>query len=674
MAITPSSITRTTQTFKNTGTSPTNYVYFGTTSDNIYSLVWTITIPDGVHGNKLAMDIDWGPVGSNNLATGTNTCTAFLHTSSKTQYIGKLAGTITDALAVATTNVTSSGVSAGKREIEITFENYNFTPGTYYVTLLPIRKRNSTYGYAHYNYQNLTLSGEASYTVSYNKGTYGTGTNTSATKIYGTDLTLSDKIFTRTGYTQTAWASNAAGTTKKYKLKATYSANAAITLYPYWTANTYKVTFDANGGSVTTTTKNVTYASTYGTLPTPTRAGHSFNGWYTAKSGGTHIQATTTVSITAAQTLYAQWTINTYKVSYAANGGTSTPAEQTKTYNVDLTLAGAINKNANTTTVTTTFDPNGGTITTTSANSTVTIPQIFNGWKATNGTIYAASGTYTANAATTMTAQWVDGTLSGAAIALPTPTREGHIFDGWYSDPIEGTKYTSYAPITNTTLYAHWILGTYSVEVYNGWTRELIETFTGTYNSTMNWPRYSLPPITEISGTTIAVSWNGDFESEEDIYNIYQFTGTLSGDSECVNNNLLTIPGYNAIIYLEYSHTEDRIILTTPNRDNVAITDNDYILGGWGREANIIEATPGSVLDFNYTTETSLYFYAVWQKNPNIYFFHKKDGVYQLGTTFAKIAGQWLNIDACFVKQNNIWMTLAKYLADGGSLTNLNMG
>lgn len=673
MAITPSSITRTTQTFKNTETSPFNNVYFGTTSSNIYALVWTITIPDGVHGNKLEMDIDWGAVGSNNLATGTNTCTAFLHTSSKTQYIGKLAGAVTDALAVATTNVTTAGVKAGSREIEITFENYNFTPGTYYVTLLPIAKKSSTYGYAHYNYQNLTLSGEASYTVSYNKGTYGTGTNTSATKIYGTNLTLKDKIFTRTGYTQTAWASNAAGTTKKYELKATYSTNAAITLYPYWTANTYTVTFNANGGSVTPTSTTVTYASTYGTLPTPTKAGHSFNGWYTATSGGTRIQATSTVNITAAQTLYAQWTIHTYKVSYAANGGTSTPAEQTKTYNVNLTLAGAINKNANSTTVTTTFDPNGGTVTTTSINSTVTIPQVFNGWKATNGTVYAAGGTYTANEATTMTAQWIDGTLSGATVTLPTPIREGHIFDGWYNDPIEGTQYTSYNPTTNTTLYAHWTLGTYSVEVYNGWTRELIETFTGTYNSTMNWPSYSLPQITEASGSTIAVSWNDDFESEEDIYSIYQFKGQLSGNSECVNNNLLTIPGYNAIIYLEYSHTGDRIILTTPNRDSVTITDNDYILGGWGREANIIEATPGSVLEFNYTAGTPLYFYAVWQKNPNIYFFHKENGVYQLGTTFAKIAGQWFNINACFVKQNNTWMTLAKYLADGGSLANLNI-
>ena len=47
-----------------------------------------------------------------------------------------------------------------------------------------------------------------------------------------------------------------------------------------WTANTYSVTFNPNGGSVSTTTKNVTYGSTYGDLPTPTRTGYTFNGWY----------------------------------------------------------------------------------------------------------------------------------------------------------------------------------------------------------------------------------------------------------------------------------------------------------------------------------------------------------------------------------------------------------
>ena len=53
---------------------------------------------------------------------------------------------------------------------------------------------------------------------------------------------------------------------------------------------TITITFHANGGNVEgagKTTRTVTTNSTYGTLPTPTREGYSFNGWFTATSGGT---------------------------------------------------------------------------------------------------------------------------------------------------------------------------------------------------------------------------------------------------------------------------------------------------------------------------------------------------------------------------------------------------
>ena len=54
--------------------------------------------------------------------------------------------------------------------------------------------------------------------------------------------------------------------------------------------------------------KTVTYDSVYGTMPSPTRLGYTFKGWYTAGSGGTKIQSTTSYNINGNQTLYAQWT------------------------------------------------------------------------------------------------------------------------------------------------------------------------------------------------------------------------------------------------------------------------------------------------------------------------------------------------------------------------------
>ena len=67
------------------------------------------------------------------------------------------------------------------------------------------------------------------------------------------------------------------------------------------------VTFNPNGGVCGTVSKTVTYKSTYGSLPTPTRTGHTFMGWYTAVDGGTPVAEDTEVTIKADQTLYAIW-------------------------------------------------------------------------------------------------------------------------------------------------------------------------------------------------------------------------------------------------------------------------------------------------------------------------------------------------------------------------------
>jgi uncharacterized repeat protein (TIGR02543 family) len=73
------------------------------------------------------------------------------------------------------------------------------------------------------------------------------------------------------------------------------------------------VSFDENGGSAVSD-KYVYYGSnrTYGTLPTPSRSGYTFQGWWTSESNnngtGTQIISSTVVSTTAlTQTLYAKW-------------------------------------------------------------------------------------------------------------------------------------------------------------------------------------------------------------------------------------------------------------------------------------------------------------------------------------------------------------------------------
>lgn len=87
------------------------------------------------------------------------------------------------------------------------------------------------------------------YTVSYNKGSNGTGTNSSATKTYNVTLTLNGAQFTRTGYAQTGWATSDGGA-QAYSLGGSYTANASVTLYPVWTAT--KSTVSTTNGTLGT--------------------------------------------------------------------------------------------------------------------------------------------------------------------------------------------------------------------------------------------------------------------------------------------------------------------------------------------------------------------------------------------------------------------------------------
>lgn len=115
-------------------------------------------------------------------------------------------------------------------------------------------------------------------------------------------------------------------------------------------ASTVTATFNANGGTCSTASKTVTRGSTYGTLPTPTRSGYTFNGWFTAASGGSKVTSSTTVSATGNHTLYAQWTC-THSSTEVRNTKTATCTAEgytgdtyCKTCNTKTATGSAINK------------------------------------------------------------------------------------------------------------------------------------------------------------------------------------------------------------------------------------------------------------------------------------------------------------------------------------------
>lgn len=160
------------------------------------------------------------------------------------------------------------------------------------------------------------VTNETDYILSYDANN-GAGAPSSQTKAGTTSATFTISATTpsRTGYAFAGWATSASATSAAYQAGGSITVSANTTLYAVWTPNTYKVTFNANGGAVSQSSKNVTHDSTYGALPTPTRAGYNFLGWYTDATSGSKIISSTKVTITAAQTLYAHWEKATIKVT-----------------------------------------------------------------------------------------------------------------------------------------------------------------------------------------------------------------------------------------------------------------------------------------------------------------------------------------------------------------------
>ena len=145
---------------------------------------------------------------------------------------------------------------------------------------------------------------------------------------YGSEYSLSQNVFQRTGYTFTGWNTKADGTGTAYADKATVSNLAdsngtSVTLYAQWKLNSYSITYYLNGG-VNSSENPTAYAITTGiiTLKDPTRTGYTFGGWYSDANFITRVTVINAGS-TGNRVLYAKWTPVTYSITYKLNGGTN---------------------------------------------------------------------------------------------------------------------------------------------------------------------------------------------------------------------------------------------------------------------------------------------------------------------------------------------------------------
>ena len=365
-------------------------------------------------------------------------------------------GTMANQTANTSTNLTQNSFT----RTGYTFAGWGTSSGTssvVYADQAPYAFTSSTTLYAQWTADQ--------YIVTYDPNGSGSSVSpTSATfTVGGTALTLPTP--TRTGYTFTNWYTQASGGSV---VGSPYTPTSSTTIYAHWTANQYTITYDKNcsAATVSPTSAVFTVGGTALSLPTPTGCtGYTFNAWYTQASGGSSISSS--YSPTSSGTIYAQWTINQYVITYNANTGTYSDTTTSKTatldYNVDALLH-----------VPSTPSKTGHTLlgwstssTATTALSTYLVPAgtatLYAIWSENSYVItFDAStngGAFTSGNSSTQTVS-VKFDLDAISYAPSNPSKASNTFIGWNTNSAATTALTSYTVgASNATLYAIYVSG-----------------------------------------------------------------------------------------------------------------------------------------------------------------------------------------------------------------------
>ncbi|MBN1531272.1 MAG: InlB B-repeat-containing protein, partial [Spirochaetes bacterium] len=154
------------------------------------------------------------------------------------------------------------------------------------------------------------------YTVSFN--TYGgTPVPSPQTVNYGATATQPAPDPSLTGYTFAGWFTD--GTYSTVWNFGSMTVSGDTTIHALWTKNQYTVSFDSQGGTPTPAFQPVDYGDCAMDPGTPTRAGYTFIGWFTASTGGSQWNFGSDV-VTGNMMLYAHWDGIPYTVTYHPNG------------------------------------------------------------------------------------------------------------------------------------------------------------------------------------------------------------------------------------------------------------------------------------------------------------------------------------------------------------------
>lgn len=290
------------------------------------------------------------------------------------------------------------------------------------------------------NKYNLTWRPDAICTMS--------GNYTEGSVAYGT--TIVAPTMSREGYKFDGWDKD---------IPATMPAN-DLEFTAKWTVNKYTLTLVDDSGTLSEAdaSKTVTYGYNYNVLPSLSRTGYTFDGWFTAADGGTEIEGTT-INITGDLTLYAHWKIKTYTIKYYFADGLTDNHPTTYTCETGAKIP-AVSKTG--------YDFGGwyrnegfsGESVTSIADTETGNVVLYAKWTAKPHTVtFNANGGSLSEANSSKTVTY--GETYGE---LPTPTHSDTTarFQGWYTLAEGGKKVESTTKVTgevDETLYAQWKIG-----------------------------------------------------------------------------------------------------------------------------------------------------------------------------------------------------------------------
>jgi len=395
--------------------------------------------------------------------------------------------------------------------------------------------------------------------------------------------------------------------TNNYGLVSTWTPT-SITVGGSSSTTTYRVSYDANGGSGApdAQTKQAGTALTLSDTR-PTRGGYDFQGWGTSATDVT-VKYAPGASYTADADLklYAIWKPVTYRINYNPNGGTGAPDAGSKQYGQNYTIS---------------------TVKPMKDNCD------FVGWSVEKdgAVVYQPGDTYTDNASITLYAKWSTQTVeiryrmnggtgsvdsykaeigSTATVTTYIPEREGYDFLGWSRDKdateaeITGGE-TFTVPKKVVTLYAIWKLKTYKVKFNTNGGEGTFKTLTKNhgeglvlYATEPTWASHRFLGWSEDKNATVATYLPGDTYTDNKattLYAIwieqYSITFDANGGSGAPEG---MIKEYGVNIKLP----ED-----VPTRKG-------YKFLGWSADQNATEATYKAGGTFKKNKDTTLY--AVW--------------------------------------------------------------